>query len=320
MQEVTFLLVKDVREQETREREGEKTIQKALNPTTPFGISHKEQFGISRKVSILISHKVDVKILFPFSVCGCPSNVQQKAFSCFRDYSTQLLNMHKSSRKLFSGVDVETLRAFCSSYISAMDCIAVLKSNCPEDVHSDIDFTLINVEGAYKELSELCHDDNIYEIYARHQTCFREEGDMSEWCYKQNMNISIRFMSKIDNRALEELCGDINKVQACIKPNIESKCGPEAVKLVEILVKPMIRGSTQCDYRVEQPLGRPPVTDDSKSGVKTPFKADDSKSGVTQKRPRSGQQGRQQEGGHSGGSSLSWTFFVMVTFFLMVTS
>lgn len=30
---------------------------------------------------------------------------------------------------------------------------------------------------------------------------------MSEWCYKQNMNISIRFMSKIDNRPPEELCG-----------------------------------------------------------------------------------------------------------------
>ena len=34
----------------------------------------------------------------------------------------------------------------------------------------------------------------------------------------------------------------------CVKPNILMKCGPVAEQLVEKLIKPMVRQSSECDY------------------------------------------------------------------------
>ncbi|XP_041377925.1 uncharacterized protein LOC121390219 [Gigantopelta aegis] len=57
-------------------------------------------------------------------------------------------------------------------------------------------------------------------------------------------------MSNIDHKSVDELCSNVKKILDCIKPNIVRKCGSKAAKLVEVLVKPMIKGSTQCDYNI----------------------------------------------------------------------
>ncbi|XP_048743894.1 uncharacterized protein LOC125657249 [Ostrea edulis] len=177
----------------------------------------------------------------------CPSPVQKYAFQCFTSYNTQMLNMIKSSATLFSGVDVEILRAFCSSYNQAMDCIENMKRLCPVSLHRKIEVTQMNLEGAKPELSALCNDDNIYERYARHMTCFREYGAYSERCFEKEMNSTIRLMQWISEDDFYQLCSDLSRTLDCIKSKIARTCGPEAVQLVPILVKPMVRKSTKCD-------------------------------------------------------------------------
>ncbi|KAK3101399.1 hypothetical protein FSP39_003246 [Pinctada imbricata] len=197
------------------------------------------------------------------TMAECPSNPQRSAFSCFTEYNTQLLNMQKSRGTLFSGVDVEILRAFCSSYNRAMNCIRRLKSNCPENEQRRIDVTLYNLEGARNELSELCGDDKIYEIYARHMTCFQSAGPYSEQCFEDIMNTTIRLMKRIDDKGLHQLCNDLHLTLRCIRSNIDLNCGKEAASLVNVLVKPMVRRSTKCDEYVKI---LPPLPSKNKGG------------------------------------------------------
>ena len=44
-----------------------------------------------------------------------------------------------------------------------MNCIKSLKTNCPSNLHANIEVTLINFDGAREELGELCRDDALYE-------------------------------------------------------------------------------------------------------------------------------------------------------------
>jgi hypothetical protein len=44
-----------------------------------------------------------------------------------------------------------------------MNCITSLKTNCPSNLHANIEVTLINFDGAREELGELCRDDALYE-------------------------------------------------------------------------------------------------------------------------------------------------------------
>lgn len=206
-----------------------------------------ENFTNTLKLSWIIEW---IFIMQVFPCCfgnSCPSNVQREAFSCFSGYSTQLLNMQKSTETLFTGVDVELLRAFCSSYVQSMNCIEDLKVSCPLNLHTKIDITLINFDGAKDELEELCRDDALYEVYARHMTCFLNYGSYSERCFEDTMNTTVRLMKRIDDKSLPQLCGDFRKVLNCIRSNIERSCGQEAANLVPVLVKPMVRRSNLCD-------------------------------------------------------------------------
>nr|XP_034307033.1 uncharacterized protein LOC117682773 isoform X1 [Crassostrea gigas] len=185
----------------------------------------------------------------------CPSPVQKYAFQCFTGYNTQMLNMVKSSATLFSGVDVEIIRAFCSAYNQAMVCIENMKEICPASLHRKIEATLMNLQGAKPEVSALCTDDNIYERYARHMTCLREYGAYSERCFRDGMNSSIRLMQWISEDDIYQLCSDLNRTVDCITSKIGRWCGPEAAQLIPILVKPMVRKSTKCDVMPLSGLG-----------------------------------------------------------------
>ncbi|XP_061195418.1 uncharacterized protein LOC133203665 [Saccostrea echinata] len=209
-------------------------------------------------ISVLLKGKENLMyhlILLFFTLTGslgadylyCPSPVQKYAFECFTDYNTQMLNMKKSSATLLSGVDVEILRAFCSSYNTAMACIRNMKELCPMSLHRKIEATQMNLEGAQSELSALCSDDSIYERYARYMTCFREFGPYSESCFKRKMNSKIRLMQWINEDDIFQLCRDLARTLDCITSTITIECGPEAAQLVPVLVKPMVKKSTKCD-------------------------------------------------------------------------
>ncbi|XP_033746643.1 uncharacterized protein LOC117331829 isoform X2 [Pecten maximus] len=180
----------------------------------------------------------------------CPSKLKMRSFSCFGDYNTQFLNMQKSQRTLFSGVDVELLRAFCSAYMSAMSCINELRMECGKDHHQVIDGPLINLNGATEELSFMCQNDDIYEVYARHMSCYMSHGSYSERCFNDVMNTTSRFLKRVNWKSLDDLCRDLSHVLQCIKGNIGRSCGQEAASLMDVLAKPMVRSSTMCDKHV----------------------------------------------------------------------
>ncbi|ESO91223.1 hypothetical protein LOTGIDRAFT_153653 [Lottia gigantea] len=138
-----------------------------------------------------------------------------------------------------------------SSYVQAMACIHNLKSVCPKELYPKIQRSLVNLEGAKEGLQDLCFDDSLYERYARYQSCFMMEGDNSEYCFHKNLNTSIRILSTVESKSTHQLCTDMNRVVKCISFNINMKCGEHAAKLVELLVKPMVRHSTQCSYQLD---------------------------------------------------------------------
>lgn len=182
----------------------------------------------------------------------CPQYVKTAASNCFSDYRTQLHSLQESDHALFSGVNVELLRSFCTTYNDALRCVQQLFDSCPPEADAQITESLKNQDayGAHEELTQLCRNDMIYEVYARNQNCLQAVGGNSERCFENIMHTTVRLMQRIDSLPLQELCGDIKQLIKCIKTGVLMKCSPEAAKIVEILVKPMVRRSTQCDYSV----------------------------------------------------------------------
>ncbi|OWF39324.1 uncharacterized protein LOC110465172 [Mizuhopecten yessoensis] len=183
---------------------------------------------------------------------GCPQYVKTAASNCFGDYRTQLHSLQESDHALFSGVNVELLRSFCTTYNNALKCVQQLFDDCPPEADGQITESLKNQDayGAHEELTQLCRNDNIYEVYARNQNCLQAVGSNSETCFENIMHTTVRLMQRIDSLPLQELCGDIKELIKCIKTGVRTKCSEEAAKIVEILVKPMVRRSTQCDYSI----------------------------------------------------------------------
>ncbi|XP_060072767.1 uncharacterized protein LOC132552598 [Ylistrum balloti] len=197
---------------------------------------------------------VVVSLLVTSQVGGttCPQYVKTAASNCFSDYRTQLHSLQESDHALFSGVNVELLRSFCTTYNEALRCVQQLFDNCPPEADAQITESLKNQDayGAHEELTQLCRDDMIYEVYARNQNCLQAVGGNSERCFENIMHTTVRLMQRIDSLPLQELCGDIKELIKCIKTGVLMKCSTEAAKIVEILVKPMVRRSTQCDYSI----------------------------------------------------------------------
>ncbi|KAK3581251.1 hypothetical protein CHS0354_032973 [Potamilus streckersoni] len=181
---------------------------------------------------------------------ACPQHPANEAFSCFRDYSSQKLNLDSSERQLYSGIDVEILRAFCSSFKSAMTCISQLIRTCPQNKHSDIEMALVNFQGSETVLANLCQTEDLYEKYAQYQTCFYTRGLRSQKCFQSSFNSSIHLMSSFEDLSLEDICSKLRKTKECIRLNIAQGCGQKAADLVELLINPMIRKSNHCDLHI----------------------------------------------------------------------
>ncbi|XP_012939847.1 uncharacterized protein LOC101845704 [Aplysia californica] len=194
---------------------------------------------------------------------ACPGDVSTSAHSCFTSYSFHFENMRSSPEKLCCGVDVETLRAFCHSYVKAISCLSTLRRACPPDTHHLIDSVLVNLDGAQEGLHDLCADDSIIESYAMYQTCFRSTGYSSERCFQVHMNESnqhIKFLSNVNTKRKDKFCSGMRNVVECVQNTVRGRCGEGAAKLAAILVKPMVRQSTDCDYSVinaKQTTSRP---------------------------------------------------------------
>jgi len=53
--------------------------------------------------------------LFGVSLAYCPpaESISNEVQSCFSDFSTQMTYVSRSDQKLYAGIDVEILRAYC---------------------------------------------------------------------------------------------------------------------------------------------------------------------------------------------------------------
>lgn len=188
------------------------------------------------------------------SAMACPHEISTSAHHCFTDYTLQLQNMLNSANKLCCGMDAETLRAFCQAYRTAVTCITQLRTVCPKDRHDKIDTVWSNFEVARAGLRELCSDDSLIENYAMHQSCLTKAGPASETCFNTHLRTTaeIKFLTEVTvhKGRHEQFCVEMLKTIDCVRRNVNHTCGHQPAVLSVILVKPMVRMSTECNYSV----------------------------------------------------------------------
>ncbi|KAH3876442.1 hypothetical protein DPMN_000284 [Dreissena polymorpha] len=215
--------------------------------------------------------------LLPLCSTKCPTSdrIQAATQECFREYSIQKVFVDRSERRLFSGIDIEILRAYCSAYLDAYSCVRQLMQSCPSSHHADIK-TAVTPFADEHELTELCKTHRLYELYAQYMMCFSDRGKKSDWCFDKEINSSVMHLHQVE---VQELCNRLVSVTRCIESNIRLGCGEQAAELVHLLVKPTVPGSGQCVYplyiettatsarnQVQRPTNRPSM------GPSTSFK------------------------------------------------
>ncbi|KAH3876424.1 uncharacterized protein LOC127868688 isoform X2 [Dreissena polymorpha] len=184
--------------------------------------------------------------LLPICAALCPTSdrVQAATQECFREYSIQKVYVDRGERRLYSGVDIEILRAYCSAYLDAFNCVRQLLQSCPTSHHKDIKAALTPFADD-PELTELCKTHRLYELYAQYMICFSDRGKKSDWCFDKEISSSVMHVYQVD---VQELCNRMLSVTRCIESNIRLGCGEQAADLVHLLVKPTVPGSGQCVY------------------------------------------------------------------------
>lgn len=179
----------------------------------------------------------------------CPHDVSKEANMCFTDFSREYQNVQNSQHGLCCGIDVEYLRAFCESYKDGMRCINKLRTKCPESV--GVERPISNLHGSEIALNDMCEKDILIEVYSRLQSCLTDVGPGTESCFRRHLNVTgVRLMSNVEARHTSEFCSNMKRTMDCIQSNVRPRCGSEAVDLVSVLVKPMVRHSSKCDYSI----------------------------------------------------------------------
>ncbi|XP_060580680.1 uncharacterized protein LOC132737412 [Ruditapes philippinarum] len=179
--------------------------------------------------------------------CAEVDTLISSAEECFQPYGTQKLYVDRSEQKLFSGIDIEILRAYCSSYLESMHCVSTLISSCPPSSRKQVEDALVNYSGIQKELTDLCTTSGLYELYAQYMTCYSKLGEKSEKCYRSKLNNTV---PNIYTPPTEQFCSQVREATLCIENNIREACGEQAKELVHLLVKPTVVGSAQCIYNI----------------------------------------------------------------------
>lgn len=195
---------------------------------------------------------INLLCMFPLvtgTSCSDTEMLKKEAVACFRSYGTQKTYVDRSEQRLFSGIDIETLRAYCSSYLEAIQCVSKLVTGCPSSAQSQVEEALVSYNGIQEELTDLCRTQNLYELYAQYMTCYAERGQKSDWCFESKLNNSMLSIYKLPS---PEFCGRIQEATYCIQNNIRQECGEKAAELVHLLVKPTVFGSSHCKYDVQE--------------------------------------------------------------------
>lgn len=180
-------------------------------------------------------------------MASCPLDVQTYTTDCFGIYNTNLDHIQMTDQTFFLGVHIEDLRLLCSSYQAAVRCVRKLHDQCSPEKHNDIRVALISLENTQTEPSQLCKDDNMFDVYARSQSCFTTNHDYSERCFKISMGMNVSSINQVTNKPLNQFCSELKSLNTCISNNTQLKCGKEAKSLVDVLIRASIKRSTECD-------------------------------------------------------------------------
>ncbi|XP_061195200.1 uncharacterized protein LOC133203437 [Saccostrea echinata] len=187
-------------------------------------------------------------ICLPYFASGtCPGDVKGQIKNCFRDYEMKIEGILTPGNSIISGVDAENIRLLCTGFKYGEACVASLKSKCLQDT-AIIEAELLKLTLAEEELKLLCRDDSLYDVYARNRYCYEKSGIANEKCFRDVMNSSVRIITDLDQRSVTGFCGDVDSLLNCIGGALHAEqCSKESITQKDKLVRPLIRGSQECD-------------------------------------------------------------------------
>ncbi|XP_064633329.1 uncharacterized protein LOC135491407 [Lineus longissimus] len=204
-----------------------------------------------------------------FAYGGCPGDIPMAVSHCMTGFDAQV-QMLGEPDTIFSGIDVESIRVMCSTYMSSMLCIAMMRKSCPAKQQEKIDSKIEHV----LYLRDLCTRQNFYELYAMHQTCFSRLRSKSSECYTNfelNTN-SIMKLAMTGNRpAIKECCRRLDVLLECVNKNVETGCGVGATSLVEDLVRPSVKIGLICKLEAITTTPPPPPTTKPRKPPEKPY-------------------------------------------------
>lgn len=178
----------------------------------------------------------------------CPSDVQSSTSQCLTDYEAHARAQTDEFDQInfYTGIDAENIRSICKTLFKSMRCVVQIQHSCPKREHSKI---ITVVEGPLVNVAQLCHYENLYELYSRHQYCFARVKAESNACYNEFTRQTASLTQDLevpDHHVSQSYCRHFDTFLNCVKNNFRQNCGTEAANLTDQLVKSSIRHSNIC--------------------------------------------------------------------------
>jgi len=182
--------------------------------------------------------------------CGGAASMNHARANCMVGYNDLLSSLQIRQQKFYSGLDVETIRQTCQSLRDSVSCMkSEISSQCPDN--TNIDAIIEPVVSDLMNVVKLCSYQNLYEVYARHMSCYQRHVVLSssEACYHTYRRQTDNIMQRVhqgQSDATKQMCLDYKSLVDCIKSQVDSHCTSSASELTELLVAPSIQLSEQC--------------------------------------------------------------------------
>ncbi|CAH1783318.1 unnamed protein product [Owenia fusiformis] len=194
----------------------------------------------------LLGMGVILLMVLSLSQATCPEDVPGESQECMAEYSESLRVREERMQNFFTGTDPETIRYICSKLADGSQCVRRLRQDCPKHKHADISGALTNIPS----ILPICSYTQFYEIYARHQSCYRRiEGSNTCWdVYLHNREPLMPQVFNGQERAIAQICGYAYTLLECVKKQVDRHCGEEAASLMDILVKSSTKVGDLCQF------------------------------------------------------------------------
>lgn len=222
-----------------------------------------------RELPSLIFDKLLIFVISVVHVASCPDNLAERALGCMHEYNTLASSLTSRGQTFFSGHDVETIRSLCQHLKKDIRCAFHIKSSCPEAEWHIIE----NTVSSYASVYELCMYDNLFDVYARHQTCFQRIRPDTHLCYEEYRTSTDHLLDSVykgNTDAKKIMCSHYYILGDCIDAETLRQCSPEAAQLADYLIPPSIAKSELCvEVATTTPISQPVADDHYEISQKT---------------------------------------------------